>query len=58
MGKTRKHQATYDYLHGREDRVKHVPRLLNGVRRYFNRVNFLKWDMSRMLWYRHKRRNG
>lgn len=58
MGKTRKHQATYDYLHERQDRVKQVPRLLYGVLRYFNRVNFSRWDMSRMLWYKHKRREG
>lgn len=53
MSKTYKHQATYDYLHDNKD-IK--GKLLLGVKRYFNRLNFPKWNYSRMLWYKHKRK--
>ena len=43
MSKTHKHQATYDYLHDNKE-VK--GKLLLGVKRYFNRLNFPKWDYS------------
>lgn len=52
MGCTAKHQATYDFMHGRS-----IPSwLLRTVRKYFNRCNFPKHDYSRRLWYRHRNR--
>ena len=53
MSKTYKHQATYDYLHDTKE-VKGG--LLYGVKRYINRLNFPRWDYSRVLWFRHKKR--
>jgi len=51
MSKTHKHQATYNYLHGNKT-VKGS--LLRGVKRYFNRLNFPRWDYSRLSWFKHK----
>ena len=51
MGKTYKHQATYDYLH---DNKPVKGNILYGIKRYFNRLNFKRWDYSRLKWFRHK----
>ena len=51
MSKTRKHQATYDYLSNNKD-VR--GRLMIGIRKFFNRCNWPKWDSSRKRWYKHK----
>ena len=53
MSKTNKHQATYDYLN-KNKIIKE--KLLYGIKRYFNRCNFPKWDGSRISWYKHKNR--
>jgi len=50
MSRTYKHQATYDYLNGKKVKGN----LLYGVKRYFNRINFSKWDYSRILWFKYK----
>lgn len=55
MSKTYKHQATFDYLHGRKDKVK--GNLLKGLRRYFMRCLYSKYDGSRISWFKHKNRN-
>lgn len=51
MSKTRKHQATYDYLNNNK-KVK--GKLLYAIKRYFNRCNWPRWDGSRISWYKHK----
>lgn len=43
MSRTYKHQATYNYLHGNKT-VKGS--MLQGVKRYFDRINFPKGDYS------------
>lgn len=50
MSKNYKHQATYDYLHGKPVKGS----LLRGVKKYFNRIKFPRWDYSRLLWFKHK----
>lgn len=51
MSKTTKHQATHDYLEGKD-----VGKSIWGILRYFNRCNFPKGDISRMKWFKHKSR--
>lgn len=51
MSKTRKHQATYDYLNNNK---KIKGKLLYAIKRYFNRCNWPRWDGSRISWYKHK----
>lgn len=55
MSKTYKHQATFDYLNDRKDRVK--GKILYGLKRFFVRCNFGKYDYSRMMWFKHKNRD-
>lgn len=55
MSKTYKHQATFDFLHGRKDKVN--GNLLKGLRRYFMRCLYSKYDGSRISWFKHKNRN-
>ena len=51
MSKTTKHQATHDYLEGKD-----VGKSIWGILRYFNRCNFPKYDISRIKWLKHKNR--
>lgn len=51
MSKTKKHQATYDYLHQNKD-VRGS--LLYSIKRFFNKLNCPKTDASRISWYKHK----
>lgn len=53
MSRTHKNQATYDYLHKNKEVA---GRLLRGIKRYFNRCNFNRYDCSRMSWFKHKNR--
>lgn len=53
MSKTTKHQATHDYLEGKD-----VGKSIWGILRYFNRCNFPKGDISRIKWFKHKSRNN
>jgi hypothetical protein len=53
MSKTYKHQSTYNYIH---DNGTVKGRLLRGVKSYFNRLNFSRWDCSRISWFKHKNR--
>lgn len=43
MGKTRKHQDTYNYLH---DNGSLPPKRLRKLVKYFNRLNFWDWDLK------------
>lgn len=54
MSKTYKHQATYDYLH--ENKTVNG-KLLHGLKRFFMRCNFSRYDYSRIKWFKHKNRN-
>lgn len=50
MGKTYKHQDTYDYLHdNKEIPTNRLMKLLH----YFNRLNFWDWDIK-ILYRKHK----
>lgn len=51
MGKTFKHQATYDYLSSNKNIQ---GKILYALKRYFIRRNCPKWDGARISWYKHK----
>lgn len=53
MSKTYKHQATYDYLH--ENKTVNG-KLLHGLKRFFMRCNFSRYDNSIVRWFKHKNR--
>lgn len=53
MSKTYKHQATYDYMH--ENKVVEG-KLIHGLKRFFMRCNFSRYDYSRIKWFKHKNR--
>lgn len=50
MGRTRKHQDTYDYLH---DNKKMSTDRLRKLLKFFNRENFWDWDLK-IMYRKHK----